>query len=70
MEFKKIRAEDYCDSVKDGTHDSPKKVESGYKLITSKHIKENGIDYENAYYISEEDYLKVNQRNNDTRRIV
>jgi type I restriction enzyme S subunit len=48
--------------VRDGTHDSPKKQEVGKKLITSRHIKPNYIDLENAYFISEEDYLAVNKR--------
>ena len=62
MKFKTLKASEYCDSVRDGTHDSPKKVEKGYKLITSKNIKEYGLDLENASDISEEDYKKVNER--------
>jgi type I restriction enzyme S subunit len=31
-------------------------------LITSKHIKENGLDLESAYYISEKDYQEINNR--------
>ena len=62
MKFKEIKAEDFCDSVRDGTHASPKKTSSGKKLITSKHIKENGLDLENAYYISEKDYQEINNR--------
>ena len=48
--------------VRDGTHDSPKKKEIGKKLITSKHLNPNRIDFESAYYISEEDYNTVNRR--------
>ena len=62
MKFKTLKASEYCDSVRDGTHDSPKKVEKGYKLITSKNIKEYGLNLENASDISEEDYKKVNER--------
>lgn len=49
-------------SVKDGTHDSPKAKDTGYVLITSKHLKENRIDYSSANLISEEDYVNVNKR--------
>lgn len=56
------RADEYCIKVTDGTHDSPKKTETGKYLITSKHIKGTEIDYENAYLISEEDYDKINLR--------
>ena len=47
MKFKILKAEEFCDAVKDGTHDSPKKTNKGYKLITSKHIKikEKKINY-------------------------
>ena len=62
IKFKILKAEDYCDSVRDGTHDSPKKTDSGYKLITSKHIKEYGLDLDSAYCISEKDFNKVNER--------
>jgi type I restriction enzyme S subunit len=48
--------------VKDGTHDSPKPTESGFPLITSKHLLKTGIDFGTAYLISEEDYNNVNKR--------
>ena len=48
--------------VKDGTHDSPKPKEEGYRLITSKHLKPEGLDFEKANYISEEDYIAINKR--------
>ena len=50
-----------CD-VRDGTHDSPKAVENGKYLITSKNVRDGKIDYTGAYFISEEDYNKINQR--------
>ena len=61
-EWKKIAAESFCDSVRDGTHDTPKQVESGYKLVTAKHINNGQIDLSEAYLISEIDYLKINER--------
>jgi type I restriction enzyme S subunit len=48
--------------VRDGTHDSPKSTEIGYFLITSKHLKSEGIDFKNAYMISEDDYISINKR--------
>jgi type I restriction enzyme S subunit len=48
--------------VRDGTHDSPKQKESGKRLITSKHLSSNKIDFDSAYFISEEDYTNVNKR--------
>ena len=62
MKFDYIRAEDYCKSVRDGTHDTPKPTEHGFKLVTGKHVKNGRIDPTDAYYISEQDYRKINER--------
>lgn len=62
MEWKDVKMTEFCNSVADGTHDSPKRCGSGRYLITSKHIKGSSIDFENAYYISEEDYQKIIKR--------
>jgi len=53
------KAEEFCEGVTDGTHDSPKAVEYGRYLITSKHLGEYEIDFSSAKMISEEDYKKV-----------
>ena len=57
-----LRADEYCIAVKDGTHDTPKPVDFGYKLVTGKHVKNGQIDSSSAYYISEEDYNAINKR--------
>src|SRR5690554_5805643 len=57
-----VEAEKYCEKVTDGTHDSPKQTTEGYPLITSRHIKGNEIDFDNAYLISKEDYDHINKR--------
>ena len=62
IEFITTTALEYCDDVRDGTHDSPKHLDNGYILITSKNIKDSEIDYNNASYISEQDYNKINER--------
>ncbi|WP_082794545.1 restriction endonuclease subunit S [Acetobacter malorum] len=56
------RAEDFCLSVRDGTHDSPKPTAYGKKLITSKNIIGSHISLENSYRISIEDAEKVDKR--------
>ena len=48
--------------VRDGTHESPKQTKEGFHLITSKHLKKEGIDFESAYLISESDYIEANKR--------
>ena len=60
--FKTIKTIDFCDDVRDGTHDSPKHLDSGRILITSKNIKGDSIDFEHVSFISEEDYNKINER--------
>ena len=50
-----------CD-VRDGTHDSPKYVEAGHPLLTSKNFKDGGIDYAGASLISDEDFAQINKR--------
>ena len=57
-----ITATEYCFSVFDGTHDSPKQSQIGYPLITSKHLSNNSLDIKNAYLISEFDYKDINKR--------
>ena len=48
--------------VRDGTHDSPSPTEKGKLLITSRHLLPYGIDRTDAYFISEADYNKANER--------
>lgn len=62
MEWKEVVATEYCYKVADGTHDSPKRQNKGRFLITSKHIKGHSIDFDNAYYISEDEYQKIIKR--------
>ncbi len=57
-----ITANNYCHSVFDGTHATPKPCPSGYKLITSKNITGDGINISDAYFISEQDYFEINKR--------
>ncbi len=57
-----ITASRYCDSVFDGTHDTPKPVKQGKLLITSKHISGGVLDVSSAYPISEEDYASIQKR--------
>ena len=61
-EWLEVPAESFCESVRDGTHDSPKPVEDGRYLITSRHIIGDRIDFSKAYRISEADFNEVNRR--------
>ena len=48
--------------VRDGTHDSPKYHNEGFPLITSKNLKNDLLTFKNVQYISDEDYIKINER--------
>jgi type I restriction enzyme S subunit len=62
-EWISIPASEFCLSVRDGTHDSPKEVLSGGKnLVTSRHIKGGLLDLSTSYKISGSDYEEVNKR--------
>ena len=57
-----VCANKFCASVTDGTHDSPKPQKFGKKLITSKHLMGDYIDFDSANWISENDYKKIISR--------
>ncbi len=59
--IKKEKLGEFCD-VRDGTHDSPKKQLFGKYLVTSKNVKNGKVNFNNAYYISEKDYVNINKR--------
>ena len=59
--FDKEKASDVID-VRDGTHDSPKYVDNGFPLITSKNIKNGCLDLSNVNFISTDDYLNIQKR--------
>jgi type I restriction enzyme S subunit len=48
-----------CSLVTDGTHDTPKRVASGYPLIKAKEITGGRIDFETCDQISKEEHLEV-----------
>lgn len=48
--------------VRDGTHDSPKNIDSLFYLVTSKHLLPYGVDRKSSNTISEFDFHKINER--------
>ena len=60
--WRDVPADVFCDSVRDGTHDSPKLLDSGYPLITSKSLKMGQVNLETANLISEADFKEINRR--------
>ena len=62
-EWSVARLADISD-VRDGTHDSPKYLESGIPFITSKNLKNGKLDFTTCNFISEEDHRKFSERSN------
>ena len=51
-----------CEKITDGTHDSPKKTETGIYLITGKDLKNGFVDFSNASKINIEDHKAIKKR--------
>ena len=56
-----VRLGDVCD-IRDGTHESPRFIDKGYPLITSKNITSGMLDFKNVKNISEKDFVNINKR--------
>ncbi|MDO4467890.1 MAG: restriction endonuclease subunit S [Bacillota bacterium] len=61
IHWKWVRMQSVLD-VRDGTHDSPKYVKTGYPFVTSKNLVDGKICFDTCKYIAEEDFLKFNER--------
>ena len=59
--WSKKRCQELID-VRDGTHDTPKYVDKGVPLITSKNLKLSGLDFTNVQFISREDHEQIKKR--------
>lgn len=60
-EWQQVKLSDKKD-VRDGTHDSPKYHIEGFPLITSKNLKEQGLDFSDVSFITKEDFDQINKR--------
>ncbi len=56
-----VRLQDVLD-VRDGTHDSPKYVDEGMPLVTSKNLSPSGLNLSKVNYISEKDHIEISKR--------
>src|SRR3989344_3767455 len=61
IEWKEEKLGEICD-VRDGTHASPKYVNDGYPLITSKNLNKGFIDFSEINLISKFDFNEINRR--------
>ena len=59
--WKWAKANDVMD-VRDGTHDSPKYIDSGIPLVTSKNLRNGEIDFSSCQFITPEDHAAISKR--------
>jgi len=62
--WKQLTLKEIASKITDGTHDTPKPVLSGVPFLTAIHIKDGYIDFENCYYLPEEEHRKIFTRCN------
>jgi len=60
--WEEAELESLAKSVADGTHDTPKYKTDGFPLVTSKNLRPDGLSFDTAKFISEEDYKEINKR--------
>jgi type I restriction enzyme M protein len=59
--WKIVELNEICD-VRDGTHDSPKYVNEGYPLITSKNVINGSISFKKVNFINKKNFDDINKR--------
>ncbi len=58
------RLNEVAKQITDGEHITPPRIESGFKLLSAKNVREGFIDYENCDYVSQDIYEKCIKRCN------
>ena len=49
-------------NVRDGTHASPKYIDQGHPMVTSKNLTDSGLDMSDVSYLTDEDFNEINKR--------
>lgn len=63
-EWARKKMKEVSAKITDGTHDTPKPTNSGIPYLTAIHIKDGFIDYENCYFLPQEEHEKIYKRCN------
>ena len=62
-EWEESKLSEITDFIRDGTHGTHKRYESGVPMLSAKNItKQNTVDFDDAPYISEDDYNKIHAK--------
>ena len=63
-EWEVKRLGEVCSKITDGTHDTPQKQDVGVPYLTAIHVKDGVIDYDNCYFLTQEDHNEIYHRCN------
>ena len=63
-EWEVKRLGEVCSKITDGTHGTPQKQDVGVPYLTAIHVKDGAIDYDNCYFLTQEDHNEIYQRCN------
>jgi type I restriction enzyme, S subunit len=59
VSWKWVRLNDICVKITDGFHETPIPTKQGYPYVLATHVKSNGIDFDNCFYVSEVDHKRL-----------
>lgn len=61
-EWKKVKLQEICESISDGDHLPPPKVENGIPFVTISNIKDNQLDFTDTMFVPETYYEKLDNK--------
>ena len=62
MTWKRVKLEAICTKITDGTHKTPKYVETGVCFLSAKNVSQGYLDFTNCKYITIEEHEQLKKR--------
>lgn len=62
MSWEKVRLEALCTKITDGTHKTPRYVETGVRFLSAKNVGKGYLDFSSCKYITEEEHVQLKKR--------
>ncbi len=59
MSWEKVRLEALCTKITDGTHKTPRYVETGIRFLSAKNVGKGYLDFSGCKYITEEEHAQL-----------
>lgn len=63
----KLSLESVASKVTDGEHQTPRRTETGIKLLSARNVRDGYLDFDDVDYIDEEEYSRISRRCNPER---